>query len=306
MDPVAERPIAEPSRRSITAPHAVAAPHAVPVPSDLLPPPPRRAEPGGPRHEITHPLRPMPAAPPLAPVLLVEGGAPLGLAVPIGPTTVTLGRGAGLTIVLDDRSVSRVHAGVALRDGRVEVQDFGSTNGSFLDGRRVTFAEARDGSTLRLGDTALRIFLRPRSRSALERARLQLSMWRTGIDPVTRLPHGGALRLTLERACLEAEAARTDVCLVFADVARPSRRVGRRLRSALRPGMTGWRHGTHRLAALADGEAPPDVAAIAARVGAYAAGSARASEVGFDPDRLVLAAAARVGAAGLQRVQSAR
>ena len=77
--------------------------------------------------------------------------------------------------------------------GRVEVQDFGSTNGTWLDGRRVAHGVARDGSTLELGETVLRLFLRTRSRVAFERARLHLGLWQGGRDPDTRLRHGGAL-----------------------------------------------------------------------------------------------------------------
>jgi len=69
---------------------------------------------------------PMLFAPPLAPVRIEAG------------SEVTLGRSSDCTLQLPAAGASRRHASVALRDGQVVLRDLGSTNGTFLNGERVT------------------------------------------------------------------------------------------------------------------------------------------------------------------------
>lgn len=50
---------------------------------------------------------------------------------------LTMGRAAGCQITLDDTYVSQVHARVFVRDGVVFVEDLGSTNGTYLNRKKV-------------------------------------------------------------------------------------------------------------------------------------------------------------------------
>ncbi|HET7265921.1 MAG TPA: FHA domain-containing protein [bacterium] len=68
----------------------------------------------------------------------------------------TVGRAPGCAIVLSGDYVSAHHARLFERDGRVWVEDLGSTNGTLLNGRRVRRAVAmRSGDRLRIGDVVL-------------------------------------------------------------------------------------------------------------------------------------------------------
>ena len=61
-------------------------------------------------------------------------------------------------LLLADAQTSRRHLELRPRDGRVMCTDLGSTNGTFLDGERVTSAVTLEqGSVLRLGDTSIRL-----------------------------------------------------------------------------------------------------------------------------------------------------
>ena len=73
--------------------------------------------------------------------------------VPIGDAPVTLGRDAALAqIVIAHPAVSRAHAMVRRVDGRLVVADLGSTNGTFVDGRRVTdLLPLSGGASLEIG-----------------------------------------------------------------------------------------------------------------------------------------------------------
>src|SRR6476619_6404132 len=69
---------------------------------------------------------------------------------------VTLGRSRGCGVVLRDPSVSRGHALLSVRQGRVTLQDLRSSNGTYVNGKRLdkeTVVE--DGDRLVIGETEL-------------------------------------------------------------------------------------------------------------------------------------------------------
>ncbi|MFF4898252.1 FHA domain-containing protein [Streptomyces sp. NPDC001068] len=73
---------------------------------------------------------------------------------------ITVGRSADADVPLDDPDVSRLHCAVTVAaDGHVSVADLHSTNGTALDGVRVTERPVRlaPGALLRIGESALRL-----------------------------------------------------------------------------------------------------------------------------------------------------
>ncbi|MEU1259484.1 FHA domain-containing protein [Streptomyces chartreusis] len=73
---------------------------------------------------------------------------------------IRIGRSADADVPLDDPDVSRLHCAVTVAtDGRVSVADLGSTNGTTLDGARLTTRQVRfaPGALLRIGESALRL-----------------------------------------------------------------------------------------------------------------------------------------------------
>ncbi len=75
----------------------------------------------------------------------------------LGPDPVTVGAHAGNDVVFDDRFVSSFHCRIQPRDGRLFVCDLGSTNGTRVDGMRVSEAELSVGSVLRVGGQQLAV-----------------------------------------------------------------------------------------------------------------------------------------------------
>jgi adenylate cyclase len=73
-----------------------------------------------------------------------------------------IGRGDGCTVLLENRSVSRLHALIQRKGaGDLALVDLGSRNGSFLNGKRVSFPVVlNDGDRLVFGDQEL-IFRNP-------------------------------------------------------------------------------------------------------------------------------------------------
>lgn len=73
----------------------------------------------------------------------------------INTARTVLGRGTDCDIVLDDPGISRHHAEVVLDGAAASLRDLGSTNGSFVDGQRVTTARLRHGSLITMGRTRI-------------------------------------------------------------------------------------------------------------------------------------------------------
>src|ERR671918_254835 len=67
----------------------------------------------------------------------------------------TIGRSPGAEFIVDAALVSRLHCQLTATADALHVKDLGSTNGTFVNGRRITAAELKDGDTLSVGRLAL-------------------------------------------------------------------------------------------------------------------------------------------------------
>jgi adenylate cyclase len=67
----------------------------------------------------------------------------------------TLGRHPANVVQLDDREVSKEHAVLEQVSGAFRIKDLNSSNGTFVNGRRVAELQLRDGDEVRLGATRL-------------------------------------------------------------------------------------------------------------------------------------------------------
>ena len=85
----------------------------------------------------------------VVPLLLVPGGK-----------RVSVGRVSDNELALNDASVSKIHAALTMNvQGTLLVADTGSTNGTFINGRRISYGEARqveDGDVVGFGDVEVR------------------------------------------------------------------------------------------------------------------------------------------------------
>jgi hypothetical protein len=74
-----------------------------------------------------------------------------GPAVVLGTDPVLIGRDPQNDVVFDDRRVSRKHAEIRLRLGRYTLYDLQSTNGTYVNGRRVAEKVLDDGDKISVG-----------------------------------------------------------------------------------------------------------------------------------------------------------
>jgi hypothetical protein len=108
----------------------------------------------GPNSTQVMPAQVMPSQPRSHAILLLQ--APTGpKVIPVESTLVTLGRGLGNDIILEDTRVSRHHAQLSYRNRRFWLTDLGSTNGTFVNGERINEASLRSGDACSLGGLEL-------------------------------------------------------------------------------------------------------------------------------------------------------
>jgi pSer/pThr/pTyr-binding forkhead associated (FHA) protein len=90
--------------------------------------------------------------------LVLDGsGRKKGSTIDVASPT-TLGRDPGSDIRLDDDEfASARHARIEPRSDGVWVEDLGSTNGTFVNGERITAERLAPGDVLRVGQTELRL-----------------------------------------------------------------------------------------------------------------------------------------------------
>ena len=115
---------------------APAQPVADPIPAAAPPPPP-----------------PPPAPAPTPSWVLVWPGGEL----PLGQTSIVIGRSKECDIPLADGNVSRRHAELRPNGDGFELRDLDSTNGTSVNGRRIRTQAVGDGDEITLGTSTLRV-----------------------------------------------------------------------------------------------------------------------------------------------------
>ena len=100
----------------------------------------RSEEVSAPAQEPVNPVSPSPSPPSgTASTLLVTGGPKEGLSLELLPEEqFTIGRSSDSTLVIRDDNTSTHHARLMLWNDQWMVQDLDSTNGTFVDGKRVS------------------------------------------------------------------------------------------------------------------------------------------------------------------------
>ena len=70
---------------------------------------------------------------------------------------IVIGRVSDADLLLLDEKVSRKHARISTRDGKVEIQDLGSKNGTVVNGKPVKAAELHEGDEILIGSSTIKL-----------------------------------------------------------------------------------------------------------------------------------------------------
>jgi|GEM_PF-2197400 len=83
--------------------------------------------------------------------LIVKKGQEIIKVYPIKKNEVLVGRHPESDLVLDDPLVSRRHCKILIKNDSIFIEDLNSTNGTFLNGKRVSFSELKIGDEISIG-----------------------------------------------------------------------------------------------------------------------------------------------------------
>jgi two-component system cell cycle response regulator len=173
---------------------------------------------------------------------------------------LTLGRDRRCSqFTLNDPSLSRRHARVhALADGRVLIEDLGSTNGTRVNGRRIDSAVAlQHGDMVHVGSLHLRYeHLSPSELEDLRRLHAQVQQAKR--DTLTQLATRDLLTQDIPALCKRADLHNEELTCIFLDVDhfktvndtwghtvgdRVLQRIAHQLQGAIRDGDRAIRYG---------------------------------------------------------------
>ena len=158
----------EDAMAAATATPSKSEPAVAPPPAPVPPPPPAPtpvvaapAAPAGPA--------PKPNVPPLATLEVINEGPMKGTKFEIHSALTNIGRGPHNDIVIAEESLSGSHAKILKRDGAWWVVDQGSTNGTYVGGRRISGEQQLTGAPdVRFG--SIKLIFRPAADSGATEA----------------------------------------------------------------------------------------------------------------------------------------
>ena len=91
-------------------------------------------------------------------VVMISQGSQAGLSAELAGGVIMIGRGADCQLILDDDYVSTRHARVVATPDGIYVEDLGSTNGTYVNGQRITAPTTITlADSVRIGKTMMKL-----------------------------------------------------------------------------------------------------------------------------------------------------
>ncbi len=85
------------------------------------------------------------------PKLLADGPNGEKIEYLINKASVIVGRSLKADIVIEDTTISRMHAKISLQNGKFYIRDLESRNGTFVNKKKISIAEIKDGDIITFG-----------------------------------------------------------------------------------------------------------------------------------------------------------
>jgi pSer/pThr/pTyr-binding forkhead associated (FHA) protein len=85
-----------------------------------------------------------------------DADTPWTFRLPLG-TSKTVGRATRADFIVDAALVSRIHCRIVATAERLEVEDLSSTNGTFVNDKRIERSALTSGDRLRIGRVELKV-----------------------------------------------------------------------------------------------------------------------------------------------------
>ena len=149
--------------------------------------------------------------------LIIIRGSPQGHRFFLTQNEMTIGRDASADLTVNDQSISRKHAKIVKANGKVEITDLGSSNGTFVNDKKVT----KDSTVVlakedmvKLGNSILK-FLPAGELEILFYGNLGSA---AHTDAMTKIYNKGYLLEALDAEFKRAKSLHTDLALLFFDL----------------------------------------------------------------------------------------
>jgi diguanylate cyclase (GGDEF)-like protein len=151
--------------------------------------------------------------------LIIIRGHPQGHRFSVTLPEAVIGRDESAEIVVSDPSISRRHAKIAQADGKVTLTDLASSNGTFVNDKRLepgTSVVLAKEDMIKLGNTIFK-FLPAGELEILLYGNLGIA---AHTDPLTRIYNKGYLLEALDAEFKRARALHLDLSVLFFDLDR--------------------------------------------------------------------------------------
>jgi diguanylate cyclase (GGDEF)-like protein len=88
--------------------------------------------------------------------LVMIHGPQMGVSFPLTQSRLTIGRASSCDIQIEDENISRKHAELLTKESICTVRDLDSTNGTYVNSRRVVEVELKDGDLLMISTSVFK------------------------------------------------------------------------------------------------------------------------------------------------------
>ncbi len=146
--------------------------------------------------------------------LVVIYGDELGKRIALDERTTVIGRSTKCEVYLDQESVSRHHCHVAYVDGFYEIEDLGSTNGTYVNDAIARKTVLRDGDQVKVGRTIFKFIVGGNIEGQYHEEIYQLMT----LDGLTQVRNKRYFDEMLEREVSRAKRYHRYFSLIFFDI----------------------------------------------------------------------------------------
>lgn len=151
----------------------------------------------------------------LSACLVQYNGAKIGKRFLLNKETLVMGRSPDVDIVVAEQSVSRQHAKCYVSDDTIEMEDLGSSNGTFInDDRIASRTQLKDGDMIRVGTILLKYFSNTNLESLVHDKIYRMATIDAGTDTFNK-KH---LLETLDQEFLFAKSTARELSVIYFDL----------------------------------------------------------------------------------------
>jgi two-component system, cell cycle response regulator len=152
------------------------------------------------------------------PCLVIYLGKPLGKRLLLNPKPQTIGRSSECEIPVSDGSLSKKHAQVFKKGaGQYYIKDLGSTNGTFVNDRKLLPGKAiemKDGDFVKLGNIIFKFIAKGKIENVFHKDILTLATR----DDLTGIPNRKSIMAALEEETYKAGVTKQPLSLIIFDL----------------------------------------------------------------------------------------